>query len=183
MDINEWLNAGKLLDEKQAQLEQEMVEFEESKKLASKKTTPFEFIGSIQEKDYIFQDKNAKHYTPFVVTMGVSQFIENIAFAYEATKLQYNLSGLHVELANKMQYDYLFNTIRKGKKFGKWAKLEKYDNLELIQEVYEVSREAGILILDRLTEEEVEKIVEWDRNKAGGLQQPLKKPRKQRAKK
>lgn len=170
MDIMDWINNGNDLEAKQKARDIEDAEAVKALKKANSKTSPFEFITSIQEKNYIFCDRIAKHYVPHVVCMGLSQHVQNIGHCREASKLQLNLAGLHPELANKMHYDYLFNAIRKGKQFGKWAKVEKYDNLELIMETYKVNRDEGIKILDRLSKKDIKAIIEWDEGKAGGLQ-------------
>lgn len=175
MDFKDFLNKGKQLDIKQAKLDAEMEAFTADKKASNRKTTPFEFIESIQTKNYLFQERNAKHYVPFVVNMGLSQHVQNIGYVFEATILQANLSGLHIEFANQLQYDYLFHSIRKGKQFSKWAKVEQYDNLELIQETYKVNRDEGIKILAMLSDEDIQKLIEHTNNKAGGLQHPVSK--------
>lgn len=173
MDFKDFLNKGKELDIKQEKLDAEMESFLADKKAMNRKTTPFEFIESIQTKNYLFQDRNAKHYVPFVVNMGLSQHVQNIGYVYEATMLQAKLTGLHVDFANQLQYDYLFHSIRKGKQFSKWAKVEQYNNLELIQETYKVNRDEGIKILAMLSDSDIQKLIDHQNNKAGGLQQPV----------
>lgn len=169
MDFTAWLKQGNKKEEEQRRLDQEMEEALAEMKASNKKVTPFEFIESIQVKKYLIDDKNASHYNPHIVTMGISQFVQNIGYAYEASKLQSLVSGLHTELANKLHYDYLFHTIREGKQYGKWAKVEKYEHLDLIMKTYSVNRDEGINILNRLTQDEVQQIVEWEETKKGGI--------------
>ena len=169
MDVSEWLAVGNKLEAEAQKLKDELEQAEVDLKKANKKTTPFEFITSIQEKRYMFEDKNAKHFVPHVVNMGLSQHVENIGYCFVASQLQASLSGLHAELSNNMIYDYLYHTIRKGKKFGKWAKVEKYDHLDLIMQTYKVTRDEAIRILNRLTPEELQQIVGWDDKKSGGI--------------
>ena len=170
MDILDWINKGNKLEAEQKERDLEEIQITKDLKAANKATSPFEFITSIQQdKNYIFEDKNAKHYAPHVVNMGLSQHAENITVCRNASRLQLNLSGLYTELANKMHYDYLFNSIRQGRRYGKWAKVKQYESLDLIMKTYKVNRDEGINILDRLTDEEVNALIEWEATRRGGL--------------
>lgn len=169
MDILDIVNDAREREAKQKALDDEMAEYAEQQKKLNKKTTPFEFIESIQTKKYIMTERNESHFVPHIVIMGLSQFFQNTAFAFEATRLVTNTSGLPSKLANRMIYDYLYHTIREGKQFGKWAKVEKYEHLDLVIETYQVNRDDAIEIINRLTEDELNRLVEWNDNKAGGI--------------
>lgn len=169
MEIAEFLKLGQQAEAEAERRRAEDEAIDAAMKASKKKTTPFEFIESIQTKQNIFTRKNAKHYNPFVVTMGLSQHVQNIGYAFEASILQANLAGLHTELANQMHFDYLFCTIRKGKQYGTWAKVDKYEHLDLIQNTYRVNRDEAISIIKRLTDDELQQLVDWDAKKSGGL--------------
>ena len=59
---------------------------------------------------------------------------------------------------NKMHYDFLLGTIPRGKKFAKWAKPEKFDDVDVVARYYEVSKSTAIEYLQLLPEEAVKKI-------------------------
>ena len=46
------------------------------------------------------------------------------------------------EVSNRLQYHYLLNTIRKRKRFAKWIKPERIDDLRIVMEYYSMTDEA-----------------------------------------
>ena len=116
------------------------------------KLSPFDFIKSINEKNYLMiAPEIEKQYNPFVINRGLSQFLDCVPYVSKLNKFH--------KLSKKMQYDYLFYNIRKGKRFSKWAKEEKYNNIEFIIKYYKCSKDRALEILDRLSEEQVNIIV------------------------
>ena len=117
-----------------------------------KKLSPFDFIKSINEKNYIVLDKlNEKQYVAFVVNRGLSQFLDCVPYVEKM--------NLYHKLSPKMQYDYLFHAVRKTKRFSAWAKESKYEHLDVIIDYYQVNKSKALSILDRLSEEQVNTIV------------------------
>ena len=102
-----------------------------------KRLNPFDFIKSINEKTENLMDTTPdaeKDYTPFVVNRGLSYSPDTILYANEMNC---------VPLTDKrMQYDYLYHSIRKRKRFDKWIKPEETDEelLGLVMEVYKVGQ-------------------------------------------
>jgi hypothetical protein len=77
-------------------------------------------------------EQDEKDYVPFLINRGLSQHVDSIFYANEM--------NINHHLTKKMQYDYLFRSIRKMKRgFGKWAKSEKSEDIELIQRAYKCS--------------------------------------------
>jgi hypothetical protein len=107
---------------------------------------PFEFLKSINssKKDIMVDDDAEKGYNPFIVNRGLSQFLDTILFANEMNRYHH--------LDNKLQFHYLINSIRKGKRFSKWAKADSLDNIEVVKEYFgygsERAREALRLLSD-----------------------------------
>ena len=112
------------------------------------KLTPFDFLNSINEKKkYLFEDCIAddsgeaadldsidRKYTPFMVNRGLSNFADTILFANEMNQ--------RAHLSKKMQYDFLFHSVRRKRRFSKWYKKEKDSkDIELIKEAYKCNRE------------------------------------------
>jgi len=125
-----------------------------------KKLSPFDFIKSINEKNYIVLDKlNEKQYVAFVVNRGLSQFLDCVPYVEKM--------NLYHKLSPKMQYDYLFHAVRKTKRFSAWAKESKYEHLDVIIDYYQVNKSKALSILDRLSEEQVNTIVKLTESTGG----------------
>jgi len=117
------------------------------------KLTPFDFIKSINEKTGNMVNINPeaeRDYVPFIVNRGLSYSPDTIFYANEMNCLP---------LADKrMQYDYLYHSIRKRKRFDKWIKQEEQDN-DLVDAViiaYGVSRKRAIEYIRLLPKEGIE---------------------------
>lgn len=91
---------------------------------------PFEYVKSINDtkNNLIVDTDSEKSYTPFIVNKALSYFIDTILYANEIN--QYG------HLDNKLQYDYLLHSIPKKKRFSKWYKPEKDEDLEAIAEYF-----------------------------------------------
>jgi len=107
--------------------------------------TPFDFVNSINQnkKDLLADgDVSESEYVPFVVNKALSYFPETILHANEMNR---------ANIDNKLQYHYLLNSIRPGKRFAKWVKREDINDIELIQQYYGYSNEKAKQVLSILT--------------------------------
>jgi hypothetical protein len=107
---------------------------------------PFDFVNSInQSKKDLMLDPEVSEtdYVPFVVNRTVSYFPETILYANEINRYQF--------LDNKLQYHYLLNTIRPGKRFAKWVKREDVEDLDAVKQYYGYSTEKAQQALSVLT--------------------------------
>jgi hypothetical protein len=95
---------------------------------------PFDFVNSINDtkKNLMVGTDNdelaEKGYNPFLVNKAFSYFIDTILYANEINQFH--------QLDNKLQYEYLLNGVKKGKRFSKWAKKVDDKDLETIVEYY-----------------------------------------------
>lgn len=113
--------------------------------------SPFEFVGSINDKKYVMVDPEAeRQYIPFVVNRALSNFVDAMPYVH--------FLNMHPALPNKMQYDYLYFGLRKMKRYGKWNKLENHEYLEDVVKFYKVSRQKAMAIIDRLTTEQLHQL-------------------------
>lgn len=119
----------------------------------------FDFMNSVRtSKEYVMDDYLAeKDYNPFMVNRGLSYFRDTVVYAQRM-----NMNG---HLDSKLQYDYLFHSIRKtGKSFAKWAKKEEDDeNLKLIMECYGYNRKKAaevLVIINTLQLEHIKKMLD-----------------------
>lgn len=122
---------------------------------------PFEYIKEITSgKDTTVMDseENTKAYNAFLVNRGLSQFQDCVGLA--------NVMNRYAFLDKKLQFDFLINTIRKRKRFSKWAKADKLDHIEVIKEYYGYSNEKARQALKLLTPDQI-KIIQQKVYKGG----------------
>ena len=109
---------------------------------------PFDFVKSITyTKKDIMHDLNESEYEPFLVNRGLSYYQDCILYANEMNR--------RFELEVRLQYHYLLNTIRKRKRFAKWQKPLKIDDLKIVMEYYQVSRAKAEEYLNILSENNI----------------------------
>ena len=115
-----------------------------------------DFLNSINyTKDNIFLEDPEyaeKAYPAFVVNRCLSYFPDTIFHANEMNKL----SGLN----NQIQYDYYRLSLRKRKRFSKWLKEEKEEDLETIKKFYNYSNQKAKDVLRILSKEDLLEIKE-----------------------
>jgi len=105
------------------------------------KLNPFDYIKSINEKTGNMMDISPdaeRDYVPFVVNRGLSFSADTILYANEM-----NCKPL---TDRKMQYDYLYSSVRKRKRYDKWVKPSEMDD-ELVEAVmlrYQVGRKRAM---------------------------------------
>lgn len=94
-------------------------------------TTPFDFINSISQnkKDLIKEDPdNLKQYNPWLINKGLSYYHDTIEYA--------NDMNLLYDLDKDLQYAFLINIVRPRKRFSKWYKGKKDNDLQLVMKHY-----------------------------------------------
>ena len=113
---------------------------------------PFDFIKAINEsKDIMKNDPLAeKDYIPFLVNRGLSFFQDTI--------LQVNEMNRNHFLYNKLQFDFLINNIRSRKRWSKWLKPDKIDNLEIVKIYFGFGNEKAKEALEVLSNEDIKEI-------------------------
>jgi hypothetical protein len=112
---------------------------------------PFDVINDISlKKAGLITGENEKDYNPFLTNRGLSYFPDTIFHAQEMNLLHH--------LDKKMQYDYLFNSIRKSKRFSKWSKKDSGKDIESIIEYFGYSRRRAEEALKVLTIDQVKQI-------------------------
>jgi hypothetical protein len=105
------------------------------------KLNPFDYIKSINEKTGNMMDISPdaeRDYVPFVVNRGLSFSADTILYANEM-----NCKPL---TDRRMQYDYLYHSVRKRRRYDKWVKPSEMDD-ELVEAVmlrYQVGRKRAM---------------------------------------
>jgi len=93
-----------------------------------------------------------KDYQPYLVNHALSFGSDTLFFANEMNK--------YPNLPKKLQYDFYWYGIPKGKRFNKWIKKEKFEHLDLIKKYYGYSTKRAIETLNILTDAQIELIKE-----------------------
>ena len=120
---------------------------------------PFDVIGDISlKKAGLITGENDKDYNPFLTNRGLSYFPDTIFHSQEMNILHH--------LDKKLQYDYLFNSIRKAKRFSKWSKKDNSKDVDVIIEYFGYSRRRAEEALTILSSDQV-KLIKKKLDKGG----------------
>ena len=104
-------------------------------------------VNLMETGDKVWQKK----YPAYIINRCLSMFWDTLPEANE-------MNGYHF-LSNKVQFDFLLNSIRKKKRFGgRWLKQAKLKNLEYVKEYYGYSNEKAREAINILTDEQIEHI-------------------------
>jgi len=119
---------------------------------------PFDYVNSVTftKKDMMRGTENdelaEKDYVPFLVNRSLSYHEDCILFANEINQRSH--------LDHLLQYDFFINIIRPRKRFAKWAKPTKDEDLEAVMEYFGYSRVKAQSAITVLTNEQVTMIKE-----------------------
>ena len=116
--------------------------------------TPFEIIDSINntKKPLVVDDVSEKAYDAFMVNKGLSYFQDTVIFAQQM--------NINYHIDSKLQYDYLFNSIRKKKRYSKWFKKEKDVDIDSIKIYFNYGHRKAQEAASLLSKEQIEYIKE-----------------------
>lgn len=84
-----------------------------------------------------------KAYLPFIINRQMSYFEDTVLLANE-------MNASH-KLDNRMQYDFYRSTVRPRKRFAKWVKPEKDEDVAIVKKYYGIDEEkarSALKILD-----------------------------------
>lgn len=118
--------------------------------------TPFDFIKAassskedlIHDHEVFTPEEAEKQYNAFIVNRGFSYFADTILHANEMNRLP--------GLEGAPQFSYYLGALRRGKRFSKWHKAEKNDDLDLIQKVIGCNRTVAKSYLKVITPQQLE---------------------------
>lgn len=112
-----------------------------------------EIIPSLTENsNYQLEDKDdEKSLSPYLINKSLSAHIDTVLFSNEMNRRHY--------LDKKLQYDFLFYSIRKYKrKYQKWIKYNESKKVELIKNYYNCSTKKAEEYAEILTENQIRTI-------------------------
>ena len=106
-----------------------------------------DYLKSINETKENLMDSDdpmwEKKYSSFIINKCLAPFSDTIMLINEM--------NMRHHLDNKLQYDFLLNTIRSKKRYAPWVKADKLKDLEYVKEYFGYSNEkakAALKILD-----------------------------------
>ena len=118
--------------------------------------SPFDFMNaaSFSKEDLIGNADNPdlveKQYNPYIVNRGFANFNDTILHANEM--------NMRHHMFNAAQFDYYRAILRKRKRFSKWPKADKNNDLDAIQQVYQCNRTVAKLYLKALSKEDLKAV-------------------------
>jgi len=110
---------------------------------------PFDYVNSINftkknlMKDTANDELAEKDYVPFLTNKSLSYFTDTLLYANEMNRYHF--------LDKRLQYEFYLNSIRKKKRFAKWAKADNNDEVMMVQEFYKFSPQKAKAALKVLT--------------------------------
>lgn len=117
---------------------------------------PFEYVDSVSHgktdmmrgtKD---DDEAERGYVPFLTNRALSYHVDSVMHANEMNSRHW---------AQKLlQYDYLLASLRKRKRFGKWAKETEDDRLQQVRETLGMGLRESKMAWDALTSEQRDRL-------------------------
>ena len=108
---------------------------------------PFSYVKAIGEKRPI---DNHSGYTPFLSNRAFSYHLDCILAANEMNK--------YPDLPPEVQFAFMNEAIRKGRRYSAWYKGELYPNLEIVMQFFNCSQQKGLEALQVLTQENLKEI-------------------------
>ena len=113
----------------------------------------FDCLSSIlSNKKYWMDSQNEGQYNPIGVNIGLSQHLDSILYVNEMNKNWQVVTP-------RMNYDYYFYSIRRMfRKYSKWAKKFKDEDITMLMEYYQVNKVKAQDYLSILNEEQLTSI-------------------------
>lgn len=121
-------------------------------------SSPFDYIKSISEtkEDMIVDAQSEKDYNAWIVNVGLSLYIDTVLYSNEMNMLP--------DLDNKLQYDYLLHSIKKRKRYTKWLKRKKDEDVLAIGKYFGYNINKSKMALSILTKEQLKEIRDLEKD-------------------
>lgn len=115
------------------------------------------FLNSINyTKDNILNGLDDFERSVAVKEYGKLVFVINRTLSYSIDTLMYvNEINQRIGISPKLQFDYLINSIRKRKRFNRWSRRPKIENLALIKEYFYYNDVKAEEIISLLSEDDL----------------------------
>ena len=113
---------------------------------------PFEYVNQINygKQNVMVDDLAERSYNGFMTNRSLSYFVDTVLLANEMN-VQHHID-------NRLQFDFLLNTVRKKRRFAKWAKPIELNDLEVVKEYYGYSNDKAKAVLQLLDDEQISEL-------------------------
>lgn len=91
-----------------------------------------------------------KEYTPYIINRCLSYFPDTI--------FQINQVNRFPDIPKYQHFSFLIGNIPKRKRFSKWIKKEKFDDIAIVKEAFGYSTKRAEEVLSLLTDEQIKEI-------------------------
>lgn len=111
--------------------------------------SPFDYFKAVSstKENLIVDEQSEAAYVPFIVNRSLSYFTDTLFHANQLNRLP--------SLDKKLQHDYYLHGIRSRKRFTKWAKGVKVDDLDAVKQYYKYTDKRAIEALSLLSQEQL----------------------------
>ena len=113
------------------------------------KINPFDYVKAIEAKSSM---ADMSGYVPYLTNHSLSNHLDTVMLANEMNQ--------RPNLPPECQYDFLYGTVRKGRRYGKWHKPEEHPHLEVVMEYFSYSKQKALQALQVLTQQDLRVIME-----------------------
>ena len=113
------------------------------------KMNPFDYVKAIEAKTKV---SDMSGFVPYLANHSLSNNMDTVLLANEM--------NCHPDLPPECQYDFLYGTVRKARRFGKWHKPVENPHLELVMNHYQVNKEKALEMLSVLQQSDIKRLIE-----------------------
>ncbi len=107
----------------------------------------WDFVKSINEKKYLYEDVDKNNYSSYIVNRSFSFFPDTILLANEMNRFP--------STEPKQHYDFLYHATTKKKRWSKWIKPINDEDAKMLSEKLSIRYERAVELMSILTESEL----------------------------
>ena len=108
---------------------------------------PFEYVKAINEKKHVV---DTSLYNPFLSNRSFSYHLDTVLIANEMNK--------YPDLPPEVQFAFMNEAVRKGRRFSPWYKEKEVPNLDIVMEYFGYNKQKALAALQILTQENLREI-------------------------
>ena len=124
-------------------------------------SSPFEIISALG------YTKDVSEYPEEIVEDIYNHFLINRTLSYHADCLVYaNEMNQRHQSDKWLQFHFYLNSLRPRKRFAKWEKANKVDDLDTVKLAYEYNNRKALQVIDLLSDEQIN---ELKKDRKGGV--------------
>jgi len=108
----------------------------------------WDYVKSINEKKEYYDEVDG--YVPFIVNRALALNVDTVLFANEM--------NLYPDIEKKWQYDYFYHSVRCKRRYNKWIKDSKDEELEMVMKYFKTGKSKAREALAVLTSSDLKSI-------------------------